>query len=70
MTFEDPEAVGRGLLLRRGASSLYLRRRPDLNERFSLRPLEGEEALRRLLPDNESEEDEDSWARHLRCRHG
>lgn len=37
------------------------RRRPDLDERFSLHPLEGEEVLRRLLDeDDESEEDEDS----------
>ncbi len=37
------------------------RRRPDLDERFSLHPLEGEDVLRRLLDeDDESEEDEDS----------
>ena len=38
------------------------RRRPDLDERFSLHPLEGEEVLRRLFDeDDESDsEDEDS----------
>ncbi len=32
------------------------RRRPDLDERFSLHPLEGEEVLRKLL-DDEDEHD-------------
>ena len=38
------------------------RRRPDLDERFSLHPLEGEEVLRKLLDDEEENpsEDEDS----------
>ncbi len=35
------------------------RRRPDLDERFSLHPLEGEDVLRRLLDDDdENSEDE------------
>ncbi len=37
---------------RRGAYSLTMperKRRPDLDERFSLYPMEGEEALERLL---------------------
>ncbi len=37
------------------------RRRPDLDERFSLHPLEGEEVLRRLLDeDDETADEEDS----------
>ncbi len=37
------------------------RRRPDLDERFSLHPLEGEDVLRKLLDDDEDDpEDEDS----------
>lgn len=38
------------------------RRRPELDERFSLRSLEGEEVLRKLLDDDEDElgEDDDS----------
>lgn len=38
------------------------KRRPDLDERFSLYPLEGEDVLRRLLDDDDetATEDEDS----------
>ncbi len=38
------------------------RRRPDLDERFSLHPLEGEDVLRKLLEDEDetATEDEDS----------
>jgi hypothetical protein len=38
------------------------RRRPDLDEPFSLHPLEGEEVLRKLLEDEDetATEDEDS----------
>ncbi len=38
------------------------RRRPDLDERFSLYPLEGEDVLRKLLDDEDeqSTEDDDS----------
>ncbi len=38
------------------------RRRPDLDERFSLHPLEGEDVLRKLLEDEDetATEEEDS----------
>jgi hypothetical protein len=38
------------------------KRRPDLDERFSLYPLEGEDVLRRLMDDDDetAAEDEDS----------
>lgn len=35
------------------------RRRPDLDERFSLHPLEGEEVLRQLMGDEDDENTED-----------
>lgn len=35
------------------------RRRPDLDERFSLHPLEGEEVLRRLLDEDDESDPED-----------
>ncbi len=35
------------------------RRRPDLDERFSLHPREGEEVLRKLLDDEDEQNTED-----------
>ncbi len=35
------------------------RRRPDLDERFSLHPLEGEDVLRKLLEDEDETATED-----------
>ena len=51
-----PESVARSVM---GRTVVFVTEKPDLDERFTLDPLTGEEVLKRLLDDDPTDDYED-----------